>query len=172
MPSFGGIQGITGIVRHGAAATTLADDAAEAVEVASRIARTRNAPLNDALRGSASWTKGTALELAAERWLHRNGFDVTRNVSTDLVLPGGDTIRPDFFAPDALDGALFLGESKALDHVALRAQLATYADIARANDVPLHLFVPQRTTFSGPMQALVDEGVVKPVFLRMPRAAT
>ncbi len=171
MPSFGGINGITGIVRHGAAATALADDAAEAVEVASRIARSKNAPLADALKGSASWTKGTALELAAERWLRRHGMAVTRNVSTDLVLPGGSTIRPDFFAPDALEGALFLGEAKALDHVALRAQIATYADIARANDVPLHLFVPSRTTFSGPLQQLIDEGVVKPVHLRMPRGA-
>lgn len=169
MTSFGGIKGIIGIVRHGAA-TSLGDDAATAVASAGRVARTRNAPLHDALRGSASWTKGTSLELAAERWLNRHGTRITRNVSTDLIRPDGTTIRPDFFSPDALDGALFLGEVKHVDHLPLRAQMATYVDLARQNDVPLHLFVPRHTTFSRPLQELVDSGAVRRIDLR-PRAS-
>jgi hypothetical protein len=96
---------------------------------------------------------------------------IKRNVSIDLVTREGNVVRPDFFATDAMRGALFLGEVKNLDHVALRAQIATYVDIAQANKVPLHLFVPRHATFSSPLQRLVDDGHVVRVGLNRPHVS-
>lgn len=117
------------------------------------------------IRATASYAKGMSLERAAERWVQGAGIRAARNVDTDLLLRGGVTVRPDFFTPGALEGALFIGEVKNLPVVALREQVAHFVDIARANEVPLHLFVPRTSTLTRPLQTLVDEGVVRRIDL-------
>ncbi len=164
-----GIQGIAGAIRHGSFSEVreLAE-AARVLDLAG--ARTLPAGIRAALESSrsASWIKGTALECVAERWLARHGMPVGRNLSLDLVMHDGAVVRPDILATQAFEGKLLIGEVKHLDHVALRDQIRRYVGIAQANDVPLHLFVPRHTTFSAPLQELVDAGVVRRVSLRVP----
>lgn len=163
-----GIAGIAGIIRHG----SFTELHGVADVLGQRVSRIGALPMTmrGAIDGSVgSWAKGTALECAAERWLARHGVPIPRNISVDLVLRDGAIVRPDLLGMDARTGQLLIGEVKNLDHVALREQLRRYVDIARANDVQLHLFVPQHATFSKPLQDLVDEGIVRRISLRSPR---
>lgn len=162
-----GIQGIAGAIRHGSFAQV--HELAEAAVIVERGgARSLPVGIRAALDSSRSisWNKGTILECSAERWLARHGMPVGRNVSLDLVMHDGAVVRPDILATQAFEGKLLIGEVKHLDHVALRDQIRRYVDIAKANDVPLHLFVPRHTTFSQPLQELVEAGTVRRISLR------
>ena len=120
----------------------------------------RSAGLLASIRSSTSYAKGMKLELAAERWVGRHGIDARRNTLTDLVLRDGTLLRPDFFAPGARYGALFIGEVKNKPVVWLTDQLRNYRNVALANDVPLHLFVRRDTHLTQPLQQFVDTGSI------------
>ncbi|MBC7644695.1 MAG: hypothetical protein H7123_06185 [Thermoleophilia bacterium] len=119
-----------------------------------------SAKLLASIRSSTSYAKGMKLEVAAERWVGRHGIAARRNTLIDLVLKDGTLLRPDFFAPGAHEGALFLGEVKNKPSVSLTGQIRDYYRVAQANDVPLHLFVPRDTKLTKPLQQLVNAGSV------------
>lgn len=163
------VRGIVGTITHGAsaagrlrpAATSLAKLGDVVPVLTARVARSEAGSIT----AIAAWRRGVAMEQAGEGWLLSHGINARRNVSLDLRLRSGVLVRPDFFTPGALDGALLIGEAKHRNFMPLTKQLRQYVAIARANHVPLHLFMPEGSSVSRPLQKLIDKGSVRLLLL-------
>ncbi|WP_079633126.1 putative toxin [Mycobacteroides abscessus] len=102
--------------------------------------------------------KATAAELGKQGI---NAVGLGQN--TERITPVTPS-KANYRVPDVLDrGAGIIGEVKNVGKQALTAQLRDYLAFAQTNGLTFHLFVRQGegTTLTGPLQALVDSGVIK-----------
>jgi hypothetical protein len=69
------------------------------------------------------------------------------------------TGRAAYRVPDELTDTV-IGEVKNVKHLEFRSQLQDDLAYAQANGLEFRLYVRESTTFSGPLQKLIDSGVI------------
>lgn len=153
----GGVASVSrALARDGASVSRVSLAAKNAVTEADDSAR-----VLAAMSETSSYGKGISFEYRTERWLHSHGVAVSRNTKVDLELPDGSVVRPDLLEAGAFQGALYIGEIKNRALMPLTNQLRQYLGVARANGVPLNLFMPKGSAVTRPLQSLIDAGDVR-----------
>jgi hypothetical protein len=106
--------------------------------------------------------RGVAVEteagIAASAQLGREGEVAAGIVKNTERIPSA-TGKAAYRIPDELNESV-LGEVKNVKHLDYRSQLQDDVAYAQAKGLRFNLYVRQSTTFSGPLQRLIDAGVI------------